>query len=51
MYMQEEERALLPSFNIFAIGLIGLMAIMMIILGIIPGYLLDITAETVNITS
>jgi len=27
------------------------MAIMMIILGIIPGYLLDITAEAVNITS
>ena len=51
MYMQEEERALLPSFNIFAIGLIGLMAIMMIILGIIPGYLLDITTEAVNITS
>jgi hypothetical protein len=51
MYMQEEERALLPSFSMLAIGLIGLMATMMVILGIIPGYLLEIAAEAVNITS
>jgi NADH-quinone oxidoreductase subunit N len=51
MYMQEEERALIPSFNMLTIGLIGLMAIMMVVLGIIPGYLLEIAAEAVNITS
>ena len=51
MYMQEEERALLPSFSMLAIGLIGLMATMMVVLGIIPGYLLEIAAEAVNITS
>jgi hypothetical protein len=49
--MQEEERALIPSFNMLTIGLIGLMAIMMVVLGIIPGYLLEIAAEAVNITS
>jgi NADH-quinone oxidoreductase subunit N len=45
MYMQKEEGALIPSYNMLAIGLIGLMAIIIIILGITPGYLLEIAAE------
>ena len=45
MYMQKEEGALIPSYNMVAIGLIGLMALLMIVLGIIPGYLLEITAN------
>jgi len=45
MYMQKEEGALIPSYNMLAIGLIGLMALLMIVLGIIPGYLLEITAN------
>ena len=45
MYMQKEEGALIPSYNMLAIGLIGLMALLMIVLGIIPGYLLEIAAE------
>ena len=44
MYMKEEENALISSFNIIVIGLIWIMAAMMIILGIIPGFLLEITA-------
>lgn len=48
MYMQKEESALLPSYSMLAIGLIGLMAIMMIILGITPGYILEIAAEAAN---
>jgi hypothetical protein len=43
--MQKEEGALIPSYNMLAIGLIGLMAIIIIILGITPGYLLEIAAE------
>jgi hypothetical protein len=34
-----------------AIGLIGLMAIMLIILGITPGYLLEIAAEAASTVS
>ena len=45
MYMQKEEGALIPSYNMLAIGLVGLMALLMIALGIIPGYLLEITAD------
>ena len=45
MYMQKEEGALIPSYNMLAIGLVGLMALLMIVLGIIPGYLLEITAN------
>ncbi|HIB78990.1 MAG TPA: NADH-quinone oxidoreductase subunit N [Candidatus Marinimicrobia bacterium] len=51
MYMKEEENALISSFNIIVIGLIWIMAAMMIILGIIPGFLLEITAEAANFTS
>ena len=51
MYMKEEENALISSFNIIVIGLIWVMAAMMIILGIIPGFLLEITAEAANFTS
>jgi NADH-quinone oxidoreductase subunit N len=51
MYMKEEENALISSFNIIVIGLIWIMAAMMIILGITPGFLLEITAEAVNFTS
>jgi hypothetical protein len=43
--MQKEEGALIPSYNMLAIGLIGLMALLMIILGIMPSYLLEITAD------
>jgi hypothetical protein len=49
--MKEEENALISSFNIIVIGLIWIMAAMMIILGIIPGFLLEITAEAANFTS
>jgi NADH-quinone oxidoreductase subunit N len=45
MYMQKEEGALITSYNMLAIGLIGLMALLMIILGIMPSYLLEITAD------
>ena len=45
MYMQKEEGALIPSYNMLAIGLIGLLALLMIVLGIIPGYILEITAN------
>ena len=45
MYMQKEEGALIPSYNMLAISFIGLMAIMLIILGITPGYLLEIAAK------
>ena len=45
MYMQKEEGALIPSYNMLAIGLIGLLALLMIVLGIIPGYFLEITAN------
>jgi len=45
MYMQKEEGALIPSYNMVAIGFIGLLALLMIVLGIIPGYLLEITAN------
>ena len=45
MYMQKEESALIPSYNMLAIGLIGLLALLMIVLGIIPGYFLEITAN------
>ena len=51
MYMKEEENALISSFNIIVIGLIWIMAAMMIILGITPGFLLEITAEAANFTS
>jgi len=51
MYMKEEENALISSFNIIVIGLIWIMAAMMIILGIIPGFLLEIPAEAANFTS
>ena len=51
MYMKEEENALISSFNIIVLGLIWIMAAMMIILGIIPGFLLEITAEAANFTS
>ena len=51
MFMKEEENALISSFNIIVIGLIWIMAAMMIILGIIPGFLLEITAEAANFTS
>ena len=50
MYMKEEENALISSFNIIVIGLIWIMAAMMIILGITPGFLLEITAEAANFT-
>jgi hypothetical protein len=49
--MKEEENALISSFNIIVIGLIWIMAAMMIILGITPGFLLEITAEAANFTS
>jgi len=51
MYMQKEEGALIPSYNMLAVGLIGLMAIMLIILGITPGYLLEIAAEAASTVS
>ncbi len=51
MYMKEEENALISSFNIIVIGLIWIMAAMMIILGITPSFLLEITAEAANFTS
>ena len=51
IYMKEEENALISSFNIIVIGLIWIMAAMMIILGITPGFLLEITAEAANFTS
>ena len=51
MYMQKEEGILIPSYNMLAIGLIGLMAIMLIILGITPGYLLEIAAEAASTIS
>ena len=51
MYMQKEEGALITSYNMLAIGLIGLMAIMLIILGITPGYLLEIAAEAASTVS
>ena len=51
MYMKEEENALISSFNVIVIGLIWIMAAMMIILGITPGFLLEITAEAANFTS
>jgi NADH-quinone oxidoreductase subunit N len=50
MYMKEEENALISSFNVIVIGLIWIMAAMMIILGITPGFLLEITAEAANFT-
>ncbi len=51
MYMQKEEGALIPSYNMLAIGLIGLMAIMLIILGITPGYLLEIADKAASTVS
>jgi hypothetical protein len=50
MYMQKEERTILPSYGMALTGLISIMAILMIILGIIPGYLLEIAAKAAIFT-
>ena len=51
MYMKKEGSELTLSNNILAIGLIGLLAIMLIILGITPGYLLEIVAKAASTVS
>ena len=50
MYMQKEERAILSSYGMVSTGLISIMAILMIVLGIIPGYLLEIAAKAAIFT-
>ena len=51
MYMQKEERTIIPSYGMVLTGLISIMAILMIVLGIIPGYLLEIAAKAAIFTS
>jgi len=51
MYMRREEDSLIPSYNMLGIGLIGLMAIMMIIFGISPSYFLEIAAQAASTSS
>ena len=51
MYMRREEDSLIPSYNMLGIGLIGLMAIMMIIFGISPNYFLEIAAQAASTSS
>ena len=50
MYMQKEERAILSSYGMVSTGLISIMAILMIVLGIIPDYLLEIAAKAAIFT-
>ena len=50
MYMQKEERTIIPSYGMVLTGLISIMAILMIVLGIIPGYLLEIAAKAAIFT-
>ena len=50
MYMQKEERTILPSYGMVLTSIISIMAILMIILGIIPGYLLEIAAKAAIFT-
>ena len=51
MYMRREEDSLIPSYNMLGIGLIGLMAIMMVIFGISPSYFLEIAAQAASTSS
>ena len=45
MYMQEEKGAPHPVSGVLVLGLIGLFAVIVLTLGITPGFLLKITAE------
>jgi NADH-quinone oxidoreductase subunit N len=48
MYMRQEKETLQPAYGVLALGLIGFLAGVVLVLGITPEFLLKITAEAAS---